>query len=107
MLFVCFFIRVFYNIKKYFNNRIPFKTYCRYKNLINFNFINLPHHPIRLCQSLDDLLIMHDVFEIEDSAFAVFQPFLGGLVAADVEVPGDFRDGVEVLFGVDVDAAGG
>jgi hypothetical protein len=50
---------------------------------------------------------MHNVLKVEDSAFSVFEPFLGGLVAADVEVPGNFGDGVEVLFGVDVDPAKG
>ena len=30
---------------------------------------------------------MAHVFERQGSGFAVFQPFLGGLVAADVEAP--------------------
>jgi hypothetical protein len=33
----------------------------------------------------------------ECATFTVFEPFLGGLVAADVEVPGDFGDVAEVL----------
>lgn len=69
------------------------------------DFINLLHHSIRLHQGFDDFLVMDDVFKIEDSTFAVFEPFLGGLVAADVEVPGHFGDGVEVLVGVDIDSA--
>ncbi len=36
---------------------------------------------------------------------AVLQPFLGGLIAADVEVPGDLRHVLEPAVGVDRDAA--
>jgi len=42
---------------------------------------------------------------LQCSFFAVFEPFLGGLVAADVEVPGDEGDVGEVLGFVDVDVA--
>lgn len=40
----------------------------------------------------------------ELSTFAVFEVFLGGLVAADVEVPDGFGHAVPVLSVVDVDA---
>ena len=39
----------------------------------------------------------------EGAGFAVFQPFLGGLVAADIEIPGNCGDVVEILRGVDED----
>lgn len=48
---------------------------------------------------------MEDVVELEGAVFAVFEPFLGGLVAADIEVPGDEGDVGEVLGFVDVDVA--
>jgi hypothetical protein len=45
------------------------------------------HDPVRLGQDFQDALIMFDVIEAERPALAVFQPFLGGLVAADIKVP--------------------
>ena len=50
---------------------------------------------------------MFDFIKIQRPTFAVFEPFLCGLVAADVEVPGDCGDVVEVLLGVDPDLAVG
>lgn len=42
-------------------------------------------------QGDDDFLVMGDVILRERAAFAVFEPFLADLVAADVEVPDGFR----------------
>jgi len=46
---------------------------------------------------------VEDVVEVELAVFTVFEPFLGGLVSADVEVPGYFGDVGKVLGFVDVD----
>jgi hypothetical protein len=46
---------------------------------------------------------VEDVVEVEGVVFTVFEPFLGGLVSADVEVLGYFGDVGEVLGFVDVD----
>jgi hypothetical protein len=46
---------------------------------------------------------VEDVVEVELAVFTVFEPFLGGLVSADVEVPGYFGNVGEVLGFVDVD----
>lgn len=45
---------------------------------------------------------MQHILEIQRAAFAVFEPFLGGLVTADVEVPRTFGNVFEILGGVDV-----
>jgi hypothetical protein len=44
---------------------------------------------------------MFNFVETKRSAFAVFEPFLRGLVAADVEVPGFKRNIVKILLFVD------
>ena len=43
---------------------------------------------------------------VKGAAFAIFQPFLCGPVAADVKVPGNFRHIFKVLRLVDIDFAG-
>jgi hypothetical protein len=40
---------------------------------------------------------MFYVFVCQRSAFAVFEPFLCGLVAADVEIPSDVGNVIEIL----------
>ena len=54
----------------------------------------------------DDFLVMKYVFELEFLVFAVFEPFLGWLIASDIEFPSDFGDLVKVLGGVDIDSEG-
>ncbi len=49
---------------------------------------------------------MQDVVEGEGAGDAVFEPLLGGLVAADVEVPCGGWHAVEVLVGVTPNTAG-
>ena len=48
---------------------------------------------------------MPDVVVAERPALPVLQPFLGGLVAADVEVPGDLGNIRKILRVVDIDLA--
>ena len=63
------------------------------------------HYFISHHQRLDYALVVEDVVEREGAGGAVFEPLLGGLVAADVEVPGGGGNAVEVLVGVNPDAA--
>lgn len=69
------------------------------------NRIDLAHNSLRFRERDDDSLVVFDVVVVERSAFSIFQPFLRGLVAADVEFPGGLRDAVEILRFVDVDFA--
>lgn len=48
---------------------------------------------------------MTDIIETQGAALAVFQPLLRRLVAADMEIPGDFRHVFKVLRAVDPDMA--
>ena len=48
-------------------------------------------------------MVVDQVLVAELATFAVFEPFLGGLVATDVEIPGEFRHIAEVLGLVDPD----
>lgn len=45
------------------------------------------HQPGGAGEGEDDFLVVFDVSGGEGLAFAVFEPFLGGLVAADIELP--------------------
>ena len=51
------------------------------------NLVNLRHQADGFGQCDDDFLVVSDVVLRERAAFAVFQPFLADLIAADVEVP--------------------
>jgi hypothetical protein len=69
------------------------------------DLVDLFHYSTRLDECDDYFLIVEDVFVAEDTSFAVFQPFLGRLIAADVEIPGCFRHPREALRVVDEDRA--
>jgi hypothetical protein len=49
--------------------------------------VNLRHQPDGFGESDDDFLVMRPILGGQGPTFAVFQPFLADLVAADVEVP--------------------
>lgn len=49
--------------------------------------VNLPHQPDGFGEGDNEFLVVGDVVFREGAAFAVFEPFLADLVAADVEVP--------------------
>ena len=68
------------------------------------HFSQFIHKTLRLDKRGDDGLVVHDVVGCERAALAVLEPLLRGLVAADVEVPCRFRNIVEILRGIDVDA---
>ncbi len=62
---------------------------------------NLFHYAVGFEQDFDGALVVDEVGIAELAAFAIFEPFLGGLVAANVEVPGEFGHIAEVLGFVD------
>ena len=64
-----------------------------------------PHDPVGFAQDFDDLLIVHHVLEGQHPALAIFEPFLRGLISADMEFPRDLRHALEILVGVDHYAA--
>ena len=49
---------------------------------------------------------MHELIGGQSPTFAILQPFLCGLVAAYVKVPGGFWDALKILRFVDMDIAG-
>jgi len=62
---------------------------------------NLFHYAVGFEQDFDGALVVDEVGIAELAAFAVFEPFLGGLVATNVEVPGEFGHVAEILGFVD------
>ncbi len=66
---------------------------------------NAAHDAVGFGQDFDDLLIMDHIVKGQCPALAVLQPFLRGLIAADVKFPCDARDIIEILVGVYVDTA--
>ena len=61
------------------------------------------HDPIGFEQDLDDALVVDEVGVGELATFAVLEPFLGRLIAANVEVPGEFGHVAKILSFVDPD----
>lgn len=61
------------------------------------------HNPVGFRQDLEDALIMLDVVKAQLAALAIFQPFLRGLVAADVKAPGHLGRIRKALGGFDPD----
>ena len=51
------------------------------------DLVDLLHQADRLVQGNDDFLVVGNVIGRERAAFAVLEPLLADLVAADVEVP--------------------
>ena len=69
------------------------------------NIVDFLHNAVGLTQGGDDALVMADVLDGQIAALAVFEPFLRGLVAADIKLPRHFRDLSEILGRVDPDLA--
>ena len=59
------------------------------------NFVDLSHEADGFGEGHDDFVVVGDIVVGEGAAFAVFEPFLADLVAADVEVPDGFGDSAE------------
>lgn len=57
----------------------------------------LGHQALGLGEGIDDMVVMENIVEGERTSFAVFEPLLGGLIAADVGVPCFFRHIAEIL----------
>ena len=55
------------------------------------------HDPIGFEKDFDDALVVDEVGVGKMATFTVLEPLLGGLVAADVEVPGEIRHVAEIL----------
>ena len=58
------------------------------KNKETLFFFQFEHQIVRFDKDGDDFAIMRDIVEGKGAVFAVLEPFLSGLIAADVEVPG-------------------
>jgi hypothetical protein len=71
--------------------------------LFDFDFGDFGHEAGGFGEGDDNFLVVEDVVEVELAVFTVFEPFLGGLVSTDVEVPGYFGNVGEILGLVDVD----
>ena len=59
------------------------------------DLVDLGHEAEGFAEGDDDFVVVGDVFGAEGAAFAVFEPFLADLVAADVEIPDGFGDALE------------
>ena len=68
--------------------------------------LTLNPFPSKAFEDEDDFLVVDDVVVGESAGFAVFHPFLRGLVAADEKFPGNLRDIVEILSRIDEDSSG-
>ena len=64
--------------------------------------IYFPHQPIGLGKGHDYFLVVQDIGKLQFAALAVLEPFLGGLVTANVKFPRHSRHIVKILGIVDV-----
>ena len=60
---------------------------CRPAAVVVDGFVDLGHEADGFGQGDDDFVVVGDVVRGEDPPFAVLEPFLADLVAADVKVP--------------------
>lgn len=67
------------------------------------DLINIAHDLDGFTQDGNDVLIMNEVVKAEFASFAIFEPFLTNLIAADVEVPNVVGNVGEILLVVDPD----
>ena len=67
------------------------------------DLINIIHDLDGFAQDGNDVLIMNEVVKTEFASFAVFEPFLTNLIAANVEVPNVVGNVGEILLGVNPD----
>ncbi len=76
-------------------------------HLLHSDLIDGFHEAVGFGEGDDDFLVVENVVEAEGASIAVFEPFLGGLIAADIKLPSDERNVFEILRVVDPDAPGG
>ncbi len=67
------------------------------------DLIDIAHDLDGFAQDGNDVLIMNEIVKAEFASFAVFEPFLTNLIAADVEVPNVVGDVGEILLVVNPD----
>ena len=65
----------------------------------------LLHQSVGFEEDFDDTLVVDEVGVGELASFTIFEPLLSRLVAADVEVPGEFGHVAKILSFVDPDFA--
>ena len=65
--------------------------------------VDLAHEASGFDEDSDDTTIVGYIFIRECAAFAIFEPFLRRLVAADIHIPSFAGDIGEILGGVDAD----
>lgn len=58
------------------------------KNKETLFFFQFEHQIVRFDKDCDDFAVVRDVVVGKGAFFAVLKPLLGGLITADVEVPG-------------------
>lgn len=63
----------------------------------------LLHQSVGFEEDFDDTLVVDEVGVGELATFTIFEPLLSRLVAADVEVPGEFGHVAKILSFVDPD----
>jgi hypothetical protein len=67
------------------------------------DLIDVAHDFDGFAQNRNDVLIMNEIVKAEFASFAVFEPLLTNLIAADVEVPKVIGDVVKILLVVNPD----
>ncbi len=67
------------------------------------DLINIAHDLDGFAQDGNNVLIMNEIVKTEFASFAVFEPFLTDLIAADVEVPNVVGDVGKILLIVNPD----
>ena len=68
--------------------------------------VNSSHQADGFREGDDNPLIVLDILVAQRAAFAILEPLLADLIAADMEVPNLLRHAAEELILVDPDAAG-
>ena len=84
----------------YLTTTSPFYHSCLLEcSLILFQYVvYFLHDALGLLEHVDDAAIVLHVLETQSHALAVFQPFLGRLIAADEELPSRFWHALEILL---------
>ena len=70
-----------------------------------FGLFGIMYQSGSLCEGVNNFLVVTDVGEGECPTFAVFEPFLGRLIATDKEIPRFYGYIPEVLRVVNIDFA--
>ena len=63
---------------------------------------NLLHQAVGFEEDADDALVVVKVVTGEGSDFAVLEPFLGWLIATNIEIPSNIRDITKILRCIEI-----